>query len=112
MISTRAFNGARRFVSQIPLSKHAVGSFQYPRRSIMQASNKLKVAFGNDKPSFGLWQMVPGANVSRILARTGVDWVLVDCEHGNIDGEMFTALYIVFTSVVLADTPLHRRRNA
>ena len=28
----------------------------------------------------------PGANVSRALARTGVDWVLVDMEHGNIDG--------------------------
>ncbi|KAF2441018.1 Phosphoenolpyruvate/pyruvate domain-containing protein [Karstenula rhodostoma CBS 690.94] len=35
--------------------------------------------------SFGLWQTLPGANVSRTLARAGVDWVLVDCEHGNID---------------------------
>ena len=25
-------------------------------------------------------QMIPGVNVSRILARTGVDWILVDCE--------------------------------
>jgi hypothetical protein len=25
-------------------------------------------------------QMIPGSNVSRTLARTGVDWVLVDCE--------------------------------
>ncbi|KAI1294300.1 Pyruvate/Phosphoenolpyruvate kinase-like domain-containing protein [Xylaria venustula] len=34
----------------------------------------------------GAWQTLPGQNVSRILARTpGVDWVLVDCEHGNID---------------------------
>ncbi|KAI0197567.1 Pyruvate/Phosphoenolpyruvate kinase-like domain-containing protein [Astrocystis sublimbata] len=34
----------------------------------------------------GVWQTLPGANVSRVLARTpGVDWVLVDCEHGNID---------------------------
>ncbi|KAI0394732.1 Pyruvate/Phosphoenolpyruvate kinase-like domain-containing protein [Xylariaceae sp. FL0594] len=34
----------------------------------------------------GVWQTLPGANVSRTLARTpGVDWVLVDCEHGNID---------------------------
>lgn len=30
--------------------------------------------------------MIRGANVSRVLARTGVDWVLVDCEHGDIDG--------------------------
>ncbi|KAI0860028.1 Pyruvate/Phosphoenolpyruvate kinase-like domain-containing protein [Xylaria cubensis] len=34
----------------------------------------------------GVWQTLPGQNVSRVLARTpGVDWVLVDCEHGNID---------------------------
>lgn len=37
------------------------------------------------KIGFGCWQMIPGANVSRTLARTGVDFVLVDCEHGNID---------------------------
>ncbi|CAK7229364.1 hypothetical protein SBRCBS47491_007220 [Sporothrix bragantina] len=36
--------------------------------------------------SLGMWQMLPGANVSRALARTpGIDWVLVDCEHGQID---------------------------
>jgi 4-hydroxy-2-oxoheptanedioate aldolase len=36
--------------------------------------------------SMGVWQMLPGSNVSRVLARIpGVDWVLVDCEHGNID---------------------------
>lgn len=29
--------------------------------------------------------MLPGANISRILARCEVDWVMVDCEHGNID---------------------------
>ncbi|KAI1397550.1 Pyruvate/Phosphoenolpyruvate kinase-like domain-containing protein [Hypoxylon fuscum] len=33
----------------------------------------------------GVWQTLPGQNVSRILARAGVDWVMVDCEHGNID---------------------------
>lgn len=37
--------------------------------------------------SFGFWQTLPGANVSRTLARAGADWVLVDCEHGNIDGK-------------------------
>ncbi|KAI5865198.1 Phosphoenolpyruvate/pyruvate domain-containing protein [Durotheca rogersii] len=46
----------------------------------------LKNAFDrNEGPSIGLWQTLPGQNVSRILARAGVDWVLVDCEHGNID---------------------------
>ncbi|KAI5456599.1 HpcH/HpaI aldolase/citrate lyase family protein [Mariannaea sp. PMI_226] len=51
----------------------------------MQASNRLKTSFLQGTQTFGGWQMLPGANVSRLLARSGVDWVLVDCEHGNID---------------------------
>jgi 4-hydroxy-2-oxoheptanedioate aldolase len=59
----------------------------------MQASNRLKNALAEGKQSMGMWQMVPGANVSRVLARSGVDWVLVDCEHGNIDdGAMHDAV--------------------
>lgn len=41
----------------------------------------------NEAPSIGVWQTLPGQNVSRVLARAGVDWVMVDCEHGNIDGK-------------------------
>ncbi|KAK0753943.1 Pyruvate/Phosphoenolpyruvate kinase-like domain-containing protein [Schizothecium vesticola] len=52
----------------------------------MIQSNRLKQAFqANKGPSMGVWQMIPGSNVSRILARAGADWVMVDCEHGNID---------------------------
>ncbi|KAG5947026.1 hypothetical protein E4U60_003449 [Claviceps pazoutovae] len=51
----------------------------------MESCNRLKTAFKQGKQSMGLWQMIPGANVSRLLARSGVDWVMVDCEHGNID---------------------------
>lgn len=52
----------------------------------MEEGNRLKTAFSQGKQSMGMWQMIPGANVSRLLARSGVDWVMVDCEHGNIDG--------------------------
>ena len=31
-------------------------------------------------------QMLPGSNISRSMARTGVDWICVDTEHGNVDG--------------------------
>jgi 4-hydroxy-2-oxoheptanedioate aldolase len=60
----------------------------------MQAASRLKVAFNEGRKAYGMWQMVPGANVSRILARTGVEWVCVDCEHGNIDGTR-SILYII-----------------
>lgn len=59
----------------------------------MLGSNRLKQAFIADKgPSMGLWQMLPGANLARILARSGVDWIMVDCEHGNIDGTLMRAV--------------------
>lgn len=56
--------------------------------SVMQTANRLHSVLKEGKgASMGCWQMLPGANVSRTLARSDVDWVLVDCEHGNIDGE-------------------------
>ncbi|KAF5003051.1 hypothetical protein FDECE_10397 [Fusarium decemcellulare] len=61
--------------------------------STMQASNKLRTALNEGRKAFGAWQMIPGANVSRVLARSGVSWVLVDCEHGNLDdGAMHDAV--------------------
>ncbi|KAK4190503.1 Pyruvate/Phosphoenolpyruvate kinase-like domain-containing protein [Podospora australis] len=52
----------------------------------MIKSNRLKQLFiDGSRPAMGVWQMLPGANVSRILAGSGADWVMVDCEHGNID---------------------------
>ncbi|KAL2017551.1 hypothetical protein VTK56DRAFT_1985 [Thermocarpiscus australiensis] len=52
----------------------------------MLKSNRLKQVFIEGKrPAMGFWQMLPGANISRILARSGPDWVMVDCEHGNVD---------------------------
>ncbi|OAA68593.1 Pyruvate/Phosphoenolpyruvate kinase [Niveomyces insectorum RCEF 264] len=82
-VATRIAN-ARHY--QSPSSSAAT-----PAVSMVQA-NPLRQAFTRlsagaaGLASLGLWQMLPGANVSRALARTpGIDWVLVDCEHGNID---------------------------
>lgn len=35
--------------------------------------------------------MLPGSNQARTIARCGFDWVLVDTEHGNIDGNTVIA---------------------
>ncbi|KAF4983382.1 hypothetical protein FDECE_17309 [Fusarium decemcellulare] len=52
----------------------------------MDSSNRLRTAFAAGGPAWGFWQMIPGANLSRMMARTpGIDWVLIDCEHGNLD---------------------------
>lgn len=52
----------------------------------MQAASRLQTVLKAGKsPAFGAWQMLPGANHARIMARSGFDWILVDTEHGNID---------------------------
>ncbi|KAI9699077.1 MAG: hypothetical protein M1836_003266 [Candelina mexicana] len=51
----------------------------------MQAANRLQKALRGSGPTFGAWQTLPGSNLSRTIARSGFDWVLVDTEHGNID---------------------------
>ncbi|KAJ5637116.1 hypothetical protein N7490_006995 [Penicillium lividum] len=52
----------------------------------MQGTNRVKTVLNEgERPALGVWQMLPGSNLSRTLARAGYDWVLVDCEHGNID---------------------------
>jgi 4-hydroxy-2-oxoheptanedioate aldolase len=56
----------------------------------MQQANNLRRILEEGKASMGMWQMLPGSNVSRTLARTGVDWICVDGEHGNIDGKEFS----------------------
>ncbi|KAF4472628.1 24-dihydroxyhept-2-ene-17-dioic acid aldolase [Fusarium albosuccineum] len=53
----------------------------------MEESNRLRSVLAKGQgPSFGLWNMIPDDNVARMLARVpNIDWVLIDCEHGNID---------------------------
>ncbi|KAF4637435.1 hypothetical protein G7Y89_g638 [Cudoniella acicularis] len=47
----------------------------------MKTANHVKAVMDEGKTAFGCWQMAPGSNISRTLARTGVDFVVVDCEH-------------------------------
>lgn len=59
--------------------------------SIMQKANTLRAALNRGNGvSFGAWQMLPGTHLSRAIARSGFDWILVDCEHGNISGEYYS----------------------
>ena len=72
----------------------------------MKQANRLLQTLTANKTAWGHWQTLPGTNVSRAIARSGVDWVLIDCEHGNIDG---------ITTSLLSHRPiltLHRFRHA
>ncbi|KAK4547326.1 hypothetical protein LTR36_000982 [Oleoguttula mirabilis] len=43
-----------------------------------------RAAAGGD-PSVGQWLEFPGYTLARTVGSLGCDWVLIDCEHGNID---------------------------
>ena len=62
--------------------------------NIMQGSSRVRTALQEGRQSMGMWQMIPNTNVSRLLAGTGVDWVCVDCEHGNIDGTFYITFHL------------------
>ncbi|GAA5861969.1 hypothetical protein JCM1840_006892 [Sporobolomyces johnsonii] len=48
------------------------------------------------KPVVGSWMMLPGASLARMIAAAGYDFLLVDCEHGNIaDAEMHAIVHAV-----------------
>ena len=45
----------------------------------MEAFNRVQKALHTGSGlSFGAWQMLPGSNQARTIARCGFDWVLVD----------------------------------
>src|SRR5579871_776797 len=59
----------------------------------MQSCSRLYNALKAGGPTFGGWQMLPGSNHSRAIAQSGVDWICVDGEHGNIaDNQMHEAV--------------------
>ncbi|EOA82099.1 hypothetical protein ACJQWK_05574 [Exserohilum turcicum] len=65
----------------------------------LQEASRIYKAFQKGGPSFGGWQMLPGTNLARAIARSGVDWICVDTEHGNInDSQMHEAV----TAIALA----------
>lgn len=57
--------------------------------------------------------MLPGTHLSRAIARSGFDWILVDCEHGNISGKHpFRALLERQKAVFLNYEPQHFRPSS
>ncbi|RAK99981.1 Phosphoenolpyruvate/pyruvate domain-containing protein [Aspergillus ibericus CBS 121593] len=50
----------------------------------MDGTSRVKKVLQENRVALGVWQLLPGSNLARILARAGYDWVLVDCERGNI----------------------------
>ncbi|KAI9148823.1 2-keto-3-deoxy-L-rhamnonate aldolase [Paramyrothecium foliicola] len=52
-------------------------------------------------PSVGQWLEFPGYTLAKTVASLGEDWVLIDCEHGNIaDNDMYLQIGAIASSGV------------
>lgn len=47
--------------------------------------NRLRTLLREKKPAFGAIVTMPGAPGAQVLANAGLDWIVVDLEHGAID---------------------------
>jgi len=47
------------------------------------AMNVIQEAARDGRPTFGVWSAVPSQASAEILGRSGIDWVLLDLQHGS-----------------------------
>jgi 4-hydroxy-2-oxoheptanedioate aldolase len=47
--------------------------------------NRLKAKLAAGDPSFGVIAIIPSIAVVQVLASAGVDWIIIDMEHGPVD---------------------------
>src|SRR5206468_12454920 len=46
---------------------------------------RLRRLFAADQPAFGLWESLEAPAVTEIAVALGLDWVVIDAEHGLFD---------------------------
>jgi 2-keto-3-deoxy-L-rhamnonate aldolase RhmA len=51
----------------------------------LNAGQKLKQKLRNGETTFGLWVTLESPTISEIAAHLGIDWVVIDTEHGELD---------------------------
>ncbi len=49
------------------------------------AIQDLRRKLANDQPTFGLWVTLESPSISELAVDLGVDWVVIDAEHGHLD---------------------------
>jgi len=47
--------------------------------------NRIKQLWRDGRPTFGAIATIPSIQTVQIMARSGIDWIIVDLEHGPID---------------------------
>lgn len=83
--------------------------FLFGMHKLLAERTKNLTAGQKKKPLIGSWSMLPGANLARMVASQGFDFILVDCEHGNIDdGEMHSLVAAIGNTPGASCSPMVR----
>lgn len=51
----------------------------------VSAIRRLRRTLAGDEPAYGLWVTLESASVTEIAVALGLDWVVIDAEHGQLD---------------------------
>ncbi len=51
----------------------------------IQALKRLRQKLNDDQPVYGLWQTLESAAITDMAVALGLDWVVIDAEHGHLD---------------------------
>lgn len=51
----------------------------------IEALKRFRAKLARDEPVFGLWVTLESASITEMAVALGVDWVVVDAEHGHLD---------------------------
>ena len=49
------------------------------------ALNKLRSKLAAHQPIYGMWVTLESASISEMAVSLGLDWVVIDAEHGHLD---------------------------
>jgi 2-keto-3-deoxy-L-rhamnonate aldolase RhmA/quercetin dioxygenase-like cupin family protein len=51
----------------------------------IQALQKFRKKLASDEPVYGLWVTLESASISEMAVALGLDWIVIDAEHGHLD---------------------------
>src|SRR5207248_2601458 len=59
----------------------------YPALSIVKtaAIKSLRQKLRSGEPAYGLWVTLESASISEMAVALGLDWIVIDAEHGHLD---------------------------
>ncbi|HWK45632.1 MAG TPA: aldolase/citrate lyase family protein [Stellaceae bacterium] len=63
--------------------------------------NRVKALLREGRPAFGVIATIPSVQTVQIMARSGLDWMLIDMEHGAIDAGTAHAMIAATTGTPL-----------